>query len=286
MNITLECLPCFVNHTLGVLKEFDSENRVAEKVLRQVLRRMAEIDFNLTPPEFAAEIHSCIRENMGIDDPYQQIKNDSNQLACKLVSKLETKLGNVKDSLRKAVMYSIAGNIIDSGISAVTPPEEILKSIEMAENQVAARDDFDKLEKSLSKSKNILVLGDNAGEVFFDRLLLQAFGKDKNITYAVKSGPILNDATIEDARAAKLNEFATLIENGTRIPGTPLKKVSEEFLTVYKVADLIISKGQANYETLSHRLDQRVFFLLRAKCSVISQKAGVPQGSFLVMNNF
>lgn len=285
MNITLECLPCFVKHTLQVLKDFSPNEDSNERVLRKVLSRMAELDFKLTPPEFAGEIHSLIREELNCKDPYSEIKRNSNLLAEKLVDKLEEKIASSENPLHKSVLYSIAGNIIDSGVCTVTSIDEIMTSIEMAEQEVPAIDDYIKLEQAIVEAKTILVLGDNAGEIVFDRLLLKNIPAGKKLFYAVKSGPILNDAIVEDAHSAGIENYAQVIENGTQIPGTPLARVSADFLKIYHNADLIISKGQANFETLTGIIDERVFFLLRAKCNVIARKAGVKQGSFMVFCN-
>jgi uncharacterized protein with ATP-grasp and redox domains len=222
---------------------------------------------------------------LNCDDPYLKIKQDSNLLAEKVVAKLEKKMQQADDPLKKAVLYAIAGNIIDSGVSAVTPIEEVVKSVEMAEKEPPAIDHFEMMREKLSSAREILILGDNAGEVFFDRLMLQHFPPGKKVTYAVKSGAILNDATRSDAQAADLHNFAELIDNGTRFPGTPLQQVSQDFRDSFSRADLIISKGQANFETLSHISDNRIFFLLRAKCEVIAGKIGVPKGSFVILCN-
>ncbi|MFZ5949148.1 MAG: damage-control phosphatase ARMT1 family protein [Candidatus Rifleibacteriota bacterium] len=285
MNITLECMPCFVRHTLEVLKEFSSDDELNERVLRRVLNQMSELDFTMSPPEFAAEIHDFIRLQLQCDDPYAEIKQNSNELARKLTEELADRVKCSVDPFRVAVLYSIAGNIIDSGVSARTTYDEIVKSIEMAELEKPAIDDYDNLLRLAQKAERILVLGDNAGEIFFDRLLLQNFSAEKKLFYAVKQGAILNDATKEDAIAAGLDDYARIIDNGTRYPGTPMSKVSDSFKAVFAAADLIISKGQANFETLSHSPDPRIFFLLRAKCGVIARKAGVPQGSFLILQN-
>lgn len=285
MNITLECMPCFVRHTLEVLKEFSDNDALNERVMRNVLAQMAELDYKISPPEFAAEIHAFIRTQLDCDDPYLKIKQDSNKLAEKVVKKLEEKLKLSDDPFKTAVLYAIAGNIIDSGVSAVTPVEEVIKSVEMAEKDPPAIDHFEMMREKLSTANEVLILGDNAGEVFFDRLMLQHFPNGKKFTYAVKSGAILNDATRSDAHAADLHNYADLIENGTRFPGTPLSQVSPTFQSAFSRADLIIAKGQANFETLSHICDDRIFFLLRAKCEVIAGKIGVPKGSFVILCN-
>ncbi len=286
MNITLECMPCFVRHTLEVLKEFSSDDELNQRVLRHVLNQMSELDFNMSPPEFAAEIHDFIRLQLKCDDPYAEIKHSSNELARKLTEELADRVKCSSDPFRVSVLYSIAGNIIDSGVSARTSYDEIVKSIEMAELEKPAIDDYENLVSAAKIADRILILGDNAGEIFFDRLLLQNFPAEKKLFYAVKQGAILNDATEEDAIAANLGDYAQIIDNGTRYPGTPMNKVSDSFKSVFDCADLIISKGQANFETLSHSQDPRIFFLLRAKCEVIARKAGVPKGSFLILQNW
>jgi hypothetical protein len=285
MNITLDCIPCFVRHTNEVLKEFSVDDALKEKVMREVLARMAKIDFQLTPPEFAAVIHEFIREQLNCDDPYKKIKDDSNILAKELTEKLRQHLKTTDNFLRNAILYSIAGNIIDSGVSAVTPVEDILTSIEMAENETPAIDNFSELETAFNKANNILILGDNAGEIFFDKLLIENIPGSKKIYFAVKGGAILNDATFDDAVFAGIDQHAEIIDNGTRIPGTALSQVSPKFMDIFNQADVILSKGQANYETLSGIKDDRIFFLLRAKCDVIANKAGVPKGSFVIAQN-
>lgn len=285
MNITLECMPCFVRHTLEVLREFSPDENLNENVMRNVLKKMSQLDFSLSPPEFAAEIHAFIREQLKCDDPYFAIKNNSNELAARLVLDLQKNLEQASDPLRLAVLYSIAGNIIDSGVSAVTPDSEVRKSIEMAEKEHPAIDDYSLLREKVFAADKILVLGDNAGEVFFDRLLLERLPVGKSVAYAVKGGAILNDAVRADAEAAGLSRCARIIENGTRSPGTPIKQVSSDFMNCFAAADVIIAKGQANFETLSHLCDPRMFFLLRAKCDVIAGKIGVPKGSFVILCN-
>ncbi|HNW12229.1 MAG TPA: ARMT1-like domain-containing protein [Candidatus Rifleibacterium sp.] len=281
MNITLDCLPCFVRHTIEVMRSFTVEAGLADAVVRDVIRQMAEVDFALTPPEFAAEVHAMIRSRLGIADPYLQIKRDANRFAARLIPELEKRLEKSSDRLRQALLYSIAGNIIDSGVSAVTPDSEVMQSIEMAESQSPAIDHSEKLLRELRRAEKIVILGDNAGEIYFDRLLLQELKKD-NITYIVKGSPILNDALHEDAIEAGIDRYARVLDTGVAIPGTVLRKCLPAVLEAIQAADVIVSKGQANFETMGECADPRVFFTLRAKCHVIAREIGVPQGSFVI----
>jgi len=281
MNITLDCLPCFVRHTIEVMRSFTVEAGLADAVVRDVIRQMAEVDFALTPPEFAAEVHAMIRSRLGIADPYLQIKRDANRFAARLIPELEKRLEKSSDRLRQALLYSIAGNIIDSGVSAVTPDSEVMQSIEMAESQSPAIDHSEKLLRELRRAEKIVILGDNAGEIYFDRLLLQELKKD-NITYIVKGSPILNDALHEDAIEAGIDRYSRVLDTGVAIPGTVLRKCPPAVLQAIDAADVIVSKGQANFETMGECADPRVFFTLRAKCHVIAREIGVPQGSFVI----
>jgi len=263
------------------MRSFTVETGLADAMVRDVIRQMAEVDFALTPPEFAAEVHAMIRSRLGIADPYLQIKRDANRFAARLIPELEKRLEKSSDRLRQALLYSIAGNIIDSGVSAVTPDSEVMQSIEMAEAQSPAIDHSEKLLRELRRAEKIVILGDNAGEIYFDRLLLQELKKD-NITYIVKGSPILNDALHEDAIEAGIDRYARVLDTGVAIPGTVLRKCLPAVLEAIQAADVIVSKGQANFETMGECADPRVFFTLRAKCHVIAREIGVPQGSFVI----
>lgn len=287
MQITLDCLPCFVRNAVEVSREFTTDEALQLKMVQGILEMISGTDLTLTPPELAGRIHAYIREILKNDDPYAAIKKNANVFAEQVTGRLKKLVDNAEDPFRKAVLYSIAGNIIDSGISAVTSEAEIEKSIWMAENIIPEIDRGKELSARVDSASEILILGDNAGEIVFDRLLLREIQKRQPnavLRYAVKSGPILNDATMEDALSAGLDSMVEIITNGTRIPGTPLGRVAQEFKAVFDRSDLIIAKGQANFETLCGVNDPRIFFLLRAKCSVIAKLAGVTLGSFVIAN--
>lgn len=281
MNITLDCLSCFVKHGVEVAKIFCGDDDTREKIVKNIISRIADMDFNQSPPQFAAEIHDYIRKELKNDDPYYTIKKNANKLALQLTDKLRERLVKESSPLELAIRYSIAGNIIDSGVSAVTEIDDILHSIKMAESEALGLDYMKELIAEIEGNEEILILGDNAGEIYFDKLLMELL-KNKKITYAVKSGPILNDSLKDDAIESGIDNLATIIENGTNIPGTSLPDTSLEFREVFEKSPLVISKGQANFETLSNCKHPNLFFLLRAKCSVVASMAKVKLGSFIV----
>ncbi len=133
--------------------------------------------------------------------------------------------------------------------------------------------DIEQFEDRLKHAKTLLIIGDNAGETVFDRVLAEDFSH-LDITYAVRSEPVINDATVEDARASGLDRCAGIISTGCNIPGLILEECSEEFLNIFNNADIVISKGQGNFETLSAQ-KREMFFLLKAKCPVVSKDLGV-----------
>jgi uncharacterized protein with ATP-grasp and redox domains len=180
------------------------------------------------------------------------------------------------DPLETAVRLSIAGNIIDFG-----PVREydLLDVVERVLAQPFAVDHGAALREALARVDHVLYLADNAGETVFDRLLIEQL--ELPVLYAVKGGPTLNDATREDALAAGLDQVAEVVSNGSDAPGTILDRCSKEFRKLYDEAELVIAKGQANYETLSAE-GPRVFFLLQTKCPVIARDVGVPTGSIVL----
>ncbi|MCK5255186.1 MAG: DUF89 family protein, partial [Deltaproteobacteria bacterium] len=121
---------------------------------------------------------------------------------------------------------------------------------------------------------------DNAGEIVFDRLFIEQLPREK-VTYVVRGEPIINDVTIEDAREVDMFELVDVIDNGSDAPGTILETCSHEFQKRFASSDLVIAKGQGNYETLSD-INKRIFFLLQVKCPVIAKDIGFEVGSFVV----
>jgi len=229
-----------------------------------------------TPPEIGAQVHRIVRQEVGNGDPYRAVKVASTRQALAFYPRMKTLLAEAQDPLEVSVRLSIAGNIIDVG-----PAREydLWDTVERVLVQTFAIDDETSLRSALSCAGQVLYLADNAGETVFDRILIETL--DVPVVYAVKGGPILNDATREDAIAAGVDQGAEIVSTGSDAPGTILDRCSEEFRRLYDRAELILAKGQANYETLSEE-GPRVFFLLQTKCPVIARDVGVPVGSIVL----
>ncbi len=245
-------------------------------VVQETLSILQSFPPGETPAEIASDVHALVRDLTGKDDPYMKVKRESTEKALSLLPELRRIVAEADDPLEAAVRISIAGNIIDLGPSS---DYDLWEVVERVQKQPMAIDRMAELKAAIEKASSILYLGDNAGEAVFDKVLIEMLGKP--VTYVVKGGPVLNDVTRQDALDAGLDEVAEIIDNGNRIIGTLVSAGSPEFLEHFNSAELILSKGMGNYETLS-TVDAPIYFLLQVKCVVVGEDLGVPIGSVVV----
>jgi len=284
MKTYFDCISCFVQQTISTLRRISDDEALQGEVLRKVLLLLSEINLNLPPPAMAQPIYRTIREVTGNADPFAQEKTNQNAYASSLVPEIKERYKNDPELFIKMLRLSIAGNIIDSGVNSAVKSEDALKSIHCSMETPIDMNTVNALRNAITEANTILYLGDNAGEIVFDRLLIEQMPYDK-VTYVVRGAPIINDVTIKDAQEVKMDELVAVIDNGSDAPGTILDDCSQEFRERFWSADLIIAKGQGNYETLSE-VDKNIFFLLQAKCPVIARDIGCEVGSFIVESKF
>ena len=259
---------------------------VHEHVVRETLRLVAEMPFDRSPPWMGQQIHRLLREATGNPDPYREVKRRSNALALELYPTLKQRVRASADPFAAAVRMAIAGNVIDFGCRSRLDNNEVYQAIEDAmDPQALELDDgaVDDLRLAIEQAGDILYLADNAGEIVFDRLLIEEMPTDR-ITFVMRGGPVINDATREDAEVAGLNSLVTVMDNGSDVPGTILESCSPSFRTRFEQCDLVIAKGQGNYETLGGE-DHNTFFLFKAKCPVIARDVGREVGQMVVCQN-
>jgi uncharacterized protein with ATP-grasp and redox domains len=223
----------------------------------------------MTPVEIAHLVHLRVKSITGDFDPYKEAKRKQNELALRYEGALSAQIAEMSDPLKAAMMFSAAGNAID--LAPNCPIPDIYKRYMEIISRGFAWDDHELFLKKLTRSKSLLYLGDNAGEIVWDKLLIEELLENFNldIIYAVRGFPILNDVTIEDAHFVGMDKVVNVVSNGFDAPGTLLGRCSEEFLKHYKTSDLILAKGQGNYESLSEE-HRSIFFLLNVKCPVIA----------------
>jgi uncharacterized protein with ATP-grasp and redox domains len=256
---------------------FDLDEQKIQEILVDFGQSLSRVHPEAIPPEIGRDAYRLISEKTGIQDLFARIKKENTQKALSLYPQLKERVVSSHDRLATAVRMAIAGNVIDFGANADFDLDRDLVGLL---SQDLAVNDFPAFQKAVHEARNVLYLADNAGETVFDRLLIEELGKP--VVYAVRENPIINDATHQDALDAGIDQVAEIISSGTDAPGTILGLCSENFVKILKSADLIISKGQGNYEGLSEKT-LPVFFLLKAKCAVIAEDIGVKQGSLILM---
>ena len=278
MKTYLECIPCIIDQTIKTARQVTQDEKKQELLLQKVLVTLSNISYQQSPPYLGREAHRVIRRVLDNHDPFLKLKREFNQVARKLYPSLRDKASNSSDPFACAIRLAIAGNIIDFG-----PPHhfELMKTIDQVLLKNPAIDDTESLKKDLEKASVILYLGDNAGETFFDKILIEQM-PPAEIYYGVRGSPVINDATSEDAYYAGLDQVAKVISNGSDAPGTVLKDCSEEFKRIFERADLVIAKGHGNYETLNEVRGKRLYFLLMVKCKIIGRDLGCSVGDFVV----
>lgn len=272
MKTYLDCIPCFFKQALFAARAAVNDDETIKAVLDRVGDLVSDIPLENSPPETGREVYRIVREVTRVDDPFAGLKTDSIRTALALYPQLKQQVEASIDPIETAVRLAIAGNVIDFGANPDFQLEEEIHAILRSEPVV---NHYQVFKKKLGAAQEILYIGDNAGETVFDKILIEAMARP--VTYVVRGRPIINDATMEDAIKSGLDEVASIVSSGWDGPGVSLKSGSEAFLRHYKSADLIISKGQGNYETLSS--EQRpIFYLLKAKCPVIARNLGVGEG--------
>jgi len=276
MKTYLDCIPCFMQQALRAGRIATSDENKLKQILDKTGEMVKTISMHDTPAETGMMVYHIVKEVTGVYDPYKDIKQQHIIETKSIYPELEKLVADSDDRLLTAIKIAIAGNIIDLGVNKEF---DIVTDVKNILDQDFAILDYKAFKKQLRKSNNILYIGDNVGESVFDKILIKELKKP--VKYAVRSIPIINDVTMEDAIASGLEEVAELIDSGCESPGVILDQSTPEFLKLFNKSDLIISKGQGNFEGLSE-CNRQVFFLLKAKCPIISNHLGIEEGSIIL----
>lgn len=276
MKTYLDCIPCFFEQALRAGRAATDDERALKQLLDELGRVLPDISLDSTPPETGQLVYRLVKRITGNADPFKAHKKDSTLKALALYPRMKGVIDQSDDGLLTAIRISIAGNIIDFG---PTGTFDIESSLEDALQRTFAVCDYEAFSRHLARARQILYIGDNAGETVFDRLLIEQIGKPT--VFAVRDRPVLNDATLEDALDAGVDTVATIVSSGTDAPGAVIHTCSPEFRRMLDESEFIIAKGQGNYEALStyHR---PVFFLLKVKCPLIADDLCAAQGDIIL----
>lgn len=281
MRVYLDCLPCLLRQALEAARAATEDENIHRRVINSVAGMIPQFSLGLTPPEIAQQSYQLIYRITGNSDPFRQAKVEANREALALYPRLKEAVANSEDPLLTACKLAIAGNSID-----LAPDFDyggINNIVETALVSPLAINDYQEFRSSINNSRHILYLGDNAGEIVFDRVLIEELRqvKELEIDFVVRERPIINDATVEDAIAVGMDKIARIVSSGCDAPATILSQCSPEMLRLYYSADVIIAKGQGNYESLDEE-PGNIFFLLRAKCPIVARLLGVNVGDAIL----
>ncbi|MGM0442103.1 MAG: damage-control phosphatase ARMT1 family protein [Elusimicrobiota bacterium] len=284
MKTYLDCFPCFLNQSLECARMSTEDVKVHKSILNEVMSILSRLDYDTSPPSIAREVYEMIGEKTSDPDPYRKIKENDNRDMLKIYDHLKELVDQSEEPLLQACKLSIAGNQIDSGAGKRKENHDH-KDIKKVLKKKPVIDHFSEFKKKLGEAGTLLYIGDNSGEIVLDKLFIREIQndfKDINIIYTVRGKPVINDVTYKDARQIGMGEVCKVIDNGDRAPGTVLDYCSDEFKDYFYRADLVIAKGQGNYETLSDVDRKNLYFMLMAKCPVIAGHLNCDTGNMVI----
>ena len=281
MKTALDCIACYLRQTLQVSRVATDAESLHLEALQRVSEIIGDMDMERTPPENSVAVYKAISEITGCADPYFEVKQQSNEQALAVLPEFQKEIAASSDPLATALRIAIGGNIIDYGAMHSFDVDAAMERCLKAPFAVDHSQILLQKLRGLEKGAKVLYLADNSGEIVYDSLVVRELvDMELDVTVAVKSGPIINDALLADAQICGIDTIAHILENGTSCPGTPLDSCSDELLQAFDDADVIISKGQGNFETLSES-GSEIYFLLTIKCSVVgahlAEISGTPQ---------
>jgi uncharacterized protein with ATP-grasp and redox domains len=287
MRARVECIPCYFKQALSAINKagiHDEKEQV--QVLFELMKAIPNLDVFASPAEVSTYVLQHVSEVLDIPDPFLKAKKEANKIAMQLIGSVRERIDSSETPLFTAIRAAVAGNIVDLGILESYDLEGTLEEAFCSDFAVW---DFEAFEKLIGPGKPLLYIGDNTGEIVFDKLLIEELQKiGLVVTFAVKEEPILNDATMEDAIEVGMDKVAKVITNGNGFMGTIVSECSEEFLKALDESDVVIAKGQANYESLegTKEAGEKTFFILKIKCPFLAETIpGTKMGDMVFLRN-
>lgn len=273
-----DCLVCAYRQAVNTARIATRNTRRQVQVIEALTDTLDGLTLDQTPAALSQHVYRIVARLTGNRDPYAAIRRETNRTALRLLPEFEARVRRARDPLHHACRLAVAGNIIDLGIGHRFHLERDVAAILRRRFTIDASADF---RADLKPGRSVLYLGDNSGEIVFDRVLIEhLLERGLRVTVSVKSGPVINDAVLADARMAGLTRLVPVITTGSDDIGVHWDHVSAEFRRAFTSADLIISKGHANFETCTGQ-PGNIYFLLKTKCRIVAAELGVPLGALV-----
>jgi uncharacterized protein with ATP-grasp and redox domains len=278
MNIKPGCIPCAVNQAYNTARLATNYEDKQRDIINEFCGLIPDIHRTISPPALSRIIQDIVIKHTGIKDPYKQIKESNFTNTLKFIPYLKTYINASKDPMEEAVRIAIAGNAIDLGAN---PNYNIELEINKLSSNNIVLNDFCSFKKDIQNAESVLYIADNFEESIFDKLLIEEL-LPRKIIYAVRSKPILNDISLQDMEKAGMDTLCTVIESGSAMAGIVLSECTEKFKKIFINADLVIAKGQGNFETLEDS-EREIYFMFKVKCDVIKDYCGFPVGNSILI---
>ena len=286
MKYSIDCLPCLLQQAVRVAKKHLPNEDEQIKLVKETMAIIASIDEDVSAPYIAHKIQTALNAVLNNPDPYQEDKNYYNQEMLKLENELTQLVETSEDPFDTALKLAAAGNIIDFGPGYDLSRDRVLESIKETLTNDSPQEVLGSLQTALQQAGKVLYLGDNAGEIVFDKIFIatiKEYYPALEIYFATRGKPVLNDITEEDAYLVGMDRLAIIINNGTSIPGTVLEYCSPDFQKIFAEADVIISKGQGNFESLYESGRKNIYYIFLCKCSLFMERLGAKQNDLILI---
>ncbi|WP_456382244.1 damage-control phosphatase ARMT1 family protein [Hydrogenimonas sp.] len=281
MKMTPTCITCIFSQGLRVCETLEVDDETTKRVLEAVGCDIPGWSYDETPPQVAARVYPMIGNILGTDDIYRDSKREAVEHARAFLPYVEAMIERSVDRFHAALKAAVAGNVIDL---AATERFDLEEEVARVFDTPFAIDDSGRLREMLAEAKRVLVIGDNAGEHLFDKILMATLRElfpQIRLGYVVRGVPIINDVTRKEAEEAGIDEVAEIVDSGVDTPGLDPSRMSDEMRRRYEEADLIISKGMGNYESLNDVSTRPTFHLLKVKCRVVAASLGREVGDII-----
>ena len=291
MKFFNECYPCILRQAINTATLLELRDSQIQTVINEAMEYLLQKGQEVMPMHSIVWInkfiHNTFFNSTEAFDPFKKLKYNSNLLALQRINKLEDMVSNSSSPLETALHIAAVGNTIDFGAKE-QESVDINHEIDTMGNVNFGIYHYNNLFEKLCNAKKLLYIGDNAGEIVFDKVFIREIKKEFSaidITFAVRERPIINDATIEDARFVGLDKEVLVISGGSFYPGTILEETNEEFRELFTSADVKIAKGQGNFESLNETKTESLFFIFRVKCNHIAGIIGAKNGELVLYEN-
>jgi len=274
-----ECYFCQIKTVEALIRKFTPDADTAEGFVFAVHDLLAA-NRDMPNPQLATQVHRIARQHLDNANLYAAEKREANDLLLGQYADWKKTVRDTEDPFFTAAKLAVIGNIIDYGAHSVS--SDISAQIRGFLQQDLTVDMRGELKEALASAESVLYLGDNCGEVVFDKLLIETLGHP-NVTFAVRGKPVINDVTEEDAGYVGMDRVCRILSNGADAPSTLMDLSSDDFREAFYAADLVISKGQGNFEGLMESDHPNIFFLLIAKCAPIAELLGVEKNNMVIV---